>query len=70
MKKNTIRYYSDQGRYLGWEYVDKASLTYTIHWLKSGNEIRYKEELIKGEESSERVKAILRNVTSVTLKKP
>lgn len=39
MKRQTIRYYTESGKYMGWAYVQSKNFSGYRSWLRSGNRL-------------------------------
>lgn len=46
MKKATIRWYTPEGKYMGWTYQSKVTYRSARSWLRSGNYIRIKSAVL------------------------
>jgi len=60
MKKPTIRFYSSSDTYQGFKYLSEVTYFELLNWLKSGNYLKHKEQVITASSSSNLIFALLR----------
>lgn len=65
MKMTTIRFYTNDLKYMGWQYVTNTTLSEVVNWLRSGNYIKHKNEIFNPFSST----SSLRHINGKRLKK-
>jgi hypothetical protein len=45
-KKATVKWYTDEGQYKGWNYLSNVTYSQARSWLRSGNYIIYKNRVL------------------------
>ncbi len=59
IKRPTIRFYTSSDQYHGFKFLSDVTYFKLSSWLKSGNYLKYKEEIISGFNSNQ-IFALLR----------
>ena len=60
VKKTTIRFYSSNDTYQGFKYLTEVTYFELLNWIKAGNYLKHKEQVISGSSPSSQIFALLR----------
>lgn len=60
VKKPTIRFYSSSDHYHGFKFISDVTYFELLGWLRSGNYLKYKDQVITNRSSRNQIFAILR----------